>query len=89
MFINWTDSIGIIVGRASEVTTGSLVLTLGMLLIVLLAFAIMFGIALEWTAIIVLPLLLGYASYYGEFWGVLGLIFIYLSLVFTQRFIFK
>jgi len=88
-FINWTESIGIIIGTATETTTGSIVLTLGIVLILLLAAATLFGIRWEFTSIIVLPLLLSYMAYYSEFIAIGCMIFIYLALVFTKKFIFK
>ena len=89
MFINWTETIGVVVGNATTTTTGSLFVTLLLIVAFIMAMAIMFGIRLEYTAIIILPLIMGYASYYSEFVTMLLLILIYLSVIVTKNFIFK
>lgn len=88
VFINTTETIGIILGNASTTTTGSLFLTLLLVLVFLFAICILFGIKLEYTAILLLPLLLGYMAYYGDFVAI-GMIFlIYLAILLTKNFIF-
>ena len=89
MFLNTTDVLGIIIGNATTYTTGSMFLTLLIIVLMLVVFAIMFGIQLEYTMILILPLLLAYMSHYGEFVAVGSVIFIYLAFVFTKKFIFK
>ena len=89
IFINETESIGIIVGSATETTTGSLFATLLIILIILIAICIMFGIALEFIALLLLPLTISYAAYYTNFIGPMGVIFIYLAIIFTKNWIFK
>lgn len=89
IFINVTESLGIIIGRATQYTTGSMFLTLLLLVLIILALAIMFGISLEYTTILLLPLLLSYMAYYQEWVGVGSVILIYLGFVFTKRFILR
>ncbi len=89
MFINTTETLGIILGRGTEYTTGSIFLTLFILMLFIVAIGLMFGIKLEFTAILILPLLLSYMAYYSEFIVIGSIIFIYLALIVTQRFIFK
>jgi len=88
-FINTTETIGIIIGTATETTTGSLFITLLIVVLLLLAIAIMFGIPLEWTTIFILPLILGYMSHYSEFIGTGAVFLIYLSIILTKNFLFK
>jgi len=88
-FMNCTDTIGIILGTASQETTGSVFLTLFILMLFLMAIALIFGIKLEYTAIIILPLLMGYMAYYSEFMAVGVVILIYLAIIFTKNFILK
>lgn len=89
VLINATTSIGIVLGRATETTTGSMFITLLILVIFLITIAIMFSIPLEFTVIVILPLLLGYMAYYGEFIAI-GMVFlIYLAFIFTQKFFIK
>lgn len=89
LFINTTETIGIIMGEATAVTFGAMFLTLFFVLIVILAIALMFGIRLEYTAILVLPLVLVYMAYYSEFYATGGVLIIYLAFILTKNFIFK
>lgn len=89
LFLNTTETLGIILGNATQYTTGSMFLTLLILVLILIAFAIMFGIQLEFTSIIILPLLLGYMAFYQEFIAIGTVILIYLALIVTKRFIFR
>jgi hypothetical protein len=88
-FLNCTETIGLIIGQGTTSTTGSLFLTFFFVLLIILAVAMLFGIQMEYTAIIILPLLLGYMSYYSEFIAFGALILIYLALILTKNFIFK
>lgn len=88
-FVNWDDTIGIVLGNATTTTTGSLFLTFLIIMVIILAMALMFGIKLEFTAILILPLLLGLASYYGDFIALLLAVLAYLSMIITKNFIFR
>lgn len=88
-FINWSQTVGVIIANSTEYNTGSIFLSLMILLVMILAFALMFGIKLEYTSIIVLPLLLGYMAYYSDFVAVGICILIYLAFVMTKNFLFK
>lgn len=89
MFINTTETLGIILAHGTAYTTGSIFLSLFIFMLFLIAVAMLFGIRLEFTAILILPLLLSYMAYYSEFIGVGAVILIYLALIFTQKFLFK
>jgi len=89
LFLNMTESIGIVLGNATTYTTGSMSLTLLLILILILAVALMFGIQLEYTAILILPLLLSYMAFYGEFTAIGSIILIYLAFIFTRKFILQ
>lgn len=88
-FINNSQAFGIILASGTATTTGSIFLTLFLLMVLIVAVAMLFGIKLEYTAIIVLPLLLSYMAFYTEFLAIGGVILIYLAMVFSQKFIFK
>ncbi len=88
-FINWTETIGIAVGNAAQTTFGSILFTLMIIMLILFAVAIMFGIPLEYTAIIYLPLVLGYSAYYSEYLAIGITILIYVALIFTKKFLFR
>lgn len=88
-FINFNETIGIIIGNATTTTTGSLFLTLLLIVLFFIAIAIVFGIRLEYTAIIIIPLVMGYAAYYSEFVALLLVLLIYLAFIMTKNFIFR
>lgn len=89
VFLNTSETIGILIGTATTYTTGSMFLTLFIIMVTIIAVAMLFGIRMEFTAILILPLLLTYMAYYGEFIVIGALILIYLALIFTQKFIFR
>lgn len=89
MFMNSTETIGILIGTATTYTTGSLFLTLFLVMLGLLAVAFMLQIPLEWSGIIILPLLLSYMAYYGEFISIGLVILIYLAIIFTRKFFLR
>lgn len=89
MFINASGTLGVILGNATQVSIGSMVVALLILLVVLLGFCLMFGIPFEYSAIIVLPLVLSYMAYYREFFVTGGVIFIYLAIILTKNWIFR
>jgi hypothetical protein len=89
MFINTTETLGVILAQGTNYTTGSIFLSLLVFLFLLLAIALLFGIRLEYTAILVLPLLISYMAYYGEFIAVGSIFLIYLAMIFSHQFIFK
>ena len=85
MFINSSQIIGIVIGTATETTTGSMFITLGIILMLILAIAIMFGIPLEFTLILVFPLTLTYMAYYSEFIATGFSILIYFAIILTKN----
>lgn len=89
VFINMTETIGVIIGTASSTTTGSLFMTLLIVLLLLMAVAMFFGIQLEYLTIIILPYLLAVASEYNNFVAPLGVALIYLATVLTKLWLFK
>lgn len=89
MFINSSSTIGQIIATGTSSTTGSLFVTLLMIIILIMAMAILFGINIEYTAILIIPLLLSYMSYYAEFYAVGSVILIYISIILTKIWLFK
>jgi len=88
-FFNETQLIGTILMHTTETTTGQMFVTLTIIMCLLFALAFAFNIKLEFTAILFLPLLIGYASHYSEFVAILGCALIYLSLIISKNWIFK
>lgn len=89
VFLNATGTIGVIMGASTTTTTGSLFISLLMVLVLLIIVSIFFGIRLEYTSIIIFPLLLAYAGYYQNFIAPMGVLLIYLSTIVTKVWIFK
>lgn len=88
-FINWTEPIGQIISGATTSATGNLFVTLLIIIILIMAVALMFGIRLEFTAIVILPLMLSYMAYYSEFVVPGVVLLFYLGFVITKNFIFR
>ena len=88
-FLNCSQIIGQIIGSATQYTTGSLFLTFLIIMLFLLGMAMVFRIKLEYTMMIILPLLLAFMSYYKDFIAFGAVILIYLSILITKNFILK
>ncbi len=84
--LNSTDIIGLILIEGSKSTTGNMYVTLFVVLLFLIAIALMFGIPLEFTAIIILPFIMVAATYYGEFLPLVIMILFYFTFFFIKRF---
>jgi hypothetical protein len=87
--LNCNDTIGQTIVAMTTQTTGDLFITLLFSLIILLAIAMLFGIRLEYTAILILPLLLAFMVVTKDFFAVGSVILIYLAIVLTGNFILK
>jgi len=88
-FLNCSQVIGQVIGEMTYSTTGSLFLTFLFLMLFFVAIAMLFQIRLEYTAIVIMPLLLAFMSYYQEFIGIGAVILIYLAIIITKNFIVK
>lgn len=69
--------------------TGSAFLSLLFIVIILFLIAILFRIPIEFTAIFILPLVLTFAAFYGEFVAVTGVLLIYLGVLLGKHFFFN
>jgi hypothetical protein len=87
--LNCSDTLGMVVIGITQQTTGSIFVTFLFIIAVLVAFALMFGIRFEYTAIIILPLLLGLMIVTSDFIAFGALILIYLASILTYNFILK
>ena len=86
IFINQTGTVGQIYLAATQNITGSEFLTLLGLIIIIIAFFFMFGLPLEATAIMVLPMLIVFGVYSQNLISVLGIALIYLGMIFAKNF---
>ncbi len=89
MFLNITESIGVIVEHGTHNVTGSLFVTLFLILIILVAICMMFGIPLEFISILILPYCISCAAHYGNFIAPVSIIIIYVATIITKNWIFR
>ena len=89
VFVNSSQAIGILLGNVTTYTTGDMFLTLFSVLLILIVLAMVFGIKLEYTAIVIFPLLLAYMAHYGEFIAIGFIMMIYLVTILTKTWLFR
>lgn len=87
-FINQTGLISDIVVSLSNNGTGSLFLSLLLIVLFLMGLAMVFRIPMELTSILILPMLLTLMAFIGQFWTIGGVMLIYLALIMTKYFFF-
>ena len=85
VYLNETSTIGIMLGNATQTTTGSIFLTMLILVIIIMALFMMFGVQLEYSSVLILPLLLALAAHYSQFMSALGAFFIYIAVVIAKN----
>lgn len=85
-FINQTGTIGTIYINATQNITGSEFLTLLGIIILIIAFFLMFQIPIEATLILIMPMLTIYAVISNDLVGFLGLTLLYLGILFAKNF---
>lgn len=83
--INYTSAIGAWMNQVTLGTTGDLFTTLLMIVFGLLGLCIAFRIPLEFSAAIVLPVLLAAVIITSQFLMVLGCFLIYLAIILSVR----
>lgn len=86
IFINHTGTIGIIYDAVNNNITGSEFITLLGLVMLFIIFFTMFRIPLELTAIFVLPMLLIFMAYSGNFFAIGGVFLIYLGMLVARNY---
>jgi hypothetical protein len=86
IFINQTGTLGVIYQAATQNITGSEFITLLGLIILIMAFFMMFGLPIETTTILILPMLIIFGVYSQELIATLGLVLIYLGIIFAKNF---
>lgn len=88
-FISATGTIGQIISAGSAGVTGSVVATIFVILLVFFAISIMFGIPLEFFAVIILPFCIACAAYYSNFVLPIIVIVFYVGFLITKNFLFR
>jgi hypothetical protein len=89
IFINETETIGTILASGTTTISGDMVATLFFLLLFLMVMAMMFGIPLEFLAVIILPFCLAVGSYYASFLIPIVIIVFYVSFIVAKNYLFK
>lgn len=89
MFLNTSDVIGNIINAGTQNMTGDIVTSVYLIIIFLVAVCIMFGIPLEFMAVIILPLCLSIAAYYSDFMTPIVIIIVYVSALISKHFLFR
>lgn len=89
IFMNSTDVIGRIMESGTNTLTGSMVATLFFILLFLMVVAFMFGIPLEFMAVIILPFCLALGSYYSNFYVPIIIIIVFVASIIAKNWLFK
>jgi hypothetical protein len=86
---NTTGEVGVILEAMTTNVTGSVFLTLLAVVIVVMALAFAARIPIEWTALIIYPVILATATVTDEFLPVLGVLIFYSAVLLSKNFIIK
>ena len=89
IFINTTESIGIILAGGTQTLTGSIIATLFLVLAFIFVLCIMFNIPLEFSAVLIFPLIISMAAFYSQFLILVVGFGIYFSIIIAKNFIFR
>lgn len=88
-FMNETETIGRIMTAGTQNLTGNIIATIFLVLVFLVVIAMMFGIPLEFLAVIILPFCLALAAFKSEFVVAVALIALYVVSIFAKNWLFK
>ena len=87
--MNTSGTVYTVINGLSSDVTGSVFLTLLILTALVMLFAFAFRIPLEFTMLLIFPLLIAFAVEGGSaFFGVLGVAIIYISILLAKNFFF-
>lgn len=89
MFYNETGIMGQAIYLMTVNITGSLFLTLLLMVLFFMACFMMFRLPVELTALFILPLLIILMAYQGEFLAIGGVITVYLAIIFAKNFLIR
>lgn len=88
-FINATDTIGTILESGTTSLTGSMVATLFFILLFLMVIALMFGIPLEFLAVLILPFCIAVGAFYSNFLLPTIIILLYVAMIIAKNWLWK
>lgn len=89
MFINQSGTIYTILNAITYNVTGDIFTTFLLIMLCLLFLGLALRIPLEFTSLLILPLLLIIMAYSGQYIQIGGIIVIYLSIVLAKNFFFN
>lgn len=89
MFINATETIGVIMAAGTTGITGSVIATLFMILFILMVIALMFGVPIEFLLVLILPFCLVCAAYYSNFMLPVVIIILFVSMLIAKNWLFR
>lgn len=88
-FMNETGFIAIVITDMTNNLTGSLFLTLMLIMIFFILVALLFRLPIEFAIILILPLFLVFMAATSEFLAVGGVVLIYMGIIIAKNFILK
>jgi lipopolysaccharide export LptBFGC system permease protein LptF len=89
MLYNQSGSFGMILDAFTYNITGDLFLTLLCIVLIIIAFCLMFRIPIEYSIIIILPLLLVCMAFTSQFLAIGGVALIYIAVLLAKNFLIK
>lgn len=88
-FINQSSAIGLILESGTKTMTGSMAMTLIIILLFMMALCMLFMIPLEFGGIFILPYITACSAYYGVFWVPAIMFVIYFAGILARHFFFR
>jgi len=89
LFLNETGFVGDILTGLTNNVTGSLFLTLLMIMLFFILMTLLFRFPIEFSLVLLLPLFLGFMAATSDFLALGGVVLIYLGIVFAKNFFIK
>ena len=83
--INWSSDVGLTILNATNLTTGSLFMTLFIMVIVLMIAGMAVGLPIEFTIPVVFPVLIASAVVTSEMFPPMAVACIYLAILFVRN----
>ena len=89
VFINETGLMATLLVEATNNITGNIFITLLGLMMIIIVLFLSFRIPVELTAIFILPMMLTFMAFYGDFIAIGGALLIYIGFIFAMNFPMK
>ena len=89
LFMNVTESIGVIMAAGAENLMGTMAAAMIFVLVFLVVIGIIFGIPFEFLGLLLLPFCLAVGAEHGEFMIPIVIIIIYISTIVAKNWLFR